>query len=66
MTSNTLRATRKKRGMTQVELSAKSGVRQTAISKLELGQIGSPEWLTVARLAAALRVRPESLFPVSQ
>ena len=61
---NTLNATRKAKGMTQVELAAKSGVDQTTISGLEVDTDRVPSWPTVAKLAKALRVKPEALFPV--
>jgi transcriptional regulator with XRE-family HTH domain len=60
----TLLETRKRKGLTQVQLAAKSGVDQTTISKIEVGTMQSPSWAIVAKLAYALRVRPEALFPV--
>lgn len=60
----TLKEARRRKGLTQVELSTLSGVTQTAISALEVGRSHSPTWETVAKLSKALRVKPEVLFPV--
>lgn len=60
----TLIEARRKRGLTQVELSEKSGVRQQVISAIERGAVQSPNWSTVSRLCAALKVKPEEIFPV--
>ena len=57
----TLSQARRKRGLTQDELSARSGIDQTTISSLETGRKGSPRFDTVIRLAKALDVSPEQL-----
>lgn len=57
----TLRAARKRVGLTQVELAAASGVDQTAISKLEVGTVTSPTFATVLKLAKALGIDAEQL-----
>jgi transcriptional regulator with XRE-family HTH domain len=59
-----LKARRLERGLTQDALAAASRVPQKHVSQLELGRIGSPSWPTVYRLARALKVKPEHLFPV--
>jgi len=56
-----LKQIRKQKGLTQMELAAKSGIHQTLISRLEKGQIKNPSYRVVTQLAAALRVRPEKL-----
>lgn len=56
---------REKREMTQADLAIKSGVDRTVISRIERGEIKRPSWEIVARLASALNVRPEKLFPVN-
>lgn len=61
MKSITLRAARKRAGLTQVELATASGVDQTAISKLEVGTIANPGFDTVLKLANALDVDPRTL-----
>ena len=59
-----LRYVRKKRGLTQVQLAAKSGVTQTYISWLESQPYPNPTWRTVDALCRALRARPYDLFPL--
>lgn len=44
---------------TQQSLAAASGVEQTSISQIELGKTFSPRFITVQRLAKALRTTPE-------
>lgn len=61
----TLREARLAKNLTQVELAEKSGIPQTHISAIELGKVQSPEWTTVAKLAGALEMRPEDVFPVT-
>lgn len=57
-----LRLAREVRGFTQFELGERAGMSQAAVSKLEKpGR--SPRQATVQRLATALEVRPESIFP---
>jgi len=60
-----LRDIRKQKGLTQEELSELSGVDQATISNLEIERVKNPGWQIVARLAKALDVPPEQLFPVS-
>lgn len=60
----TLRKTRKARKLTQTALADLTGIDQTTISKLELGTMQTPSWPIVAKLAHALKVKPESLFPI--
>lgn len=57
---------RKAAGLTQVELSRRSGVAQTVISDLETGQNTNPTWAVLSRLAQVLGVRPEQLIPFSK
>lgn len=63
-----LRKERNAAGLTQVQLSELSGVKQSTISKLEGVQKVRPSFDTLARLAGALNrrgraVRPEDLAP---
>ncbi|MCX7779643.1 MAG: helix-turn-helix domain-containing protein [Negativicutes bacterium] len=44
------------RGLSQTELSEKSGVPQSSISKIETGQLKNPGGITLQKLAAALGV----------
>lgn len=57
-----LRVVRELRGMTQTDLAEASGVSKVALSKLENGH-RQPQWGTVRRLAKALDVEPDQLFP---
>jgi transcriptional regulator with XRE-family HTH domain len=59
-----LREIRKRRNLTQEELAAVSGVDQATISNLEVQRVKNPGWIIVAKLAKALAVSPEELFPV--
>lgn len=62
-----LRTARTKvRRLSQTELSRRSGVSQVTISQLETGATSEPTWTSVYRLAKALRMRPEVVFPVSE
>lgn len=65
MPMNNLRDVRTKRGLTQEELEALSGIEQATISKLETQATYSPAWETVWLLAKGLKVRPEVLFPIA-
>lgn len=57
----TLREMRKRRGLTQVQLAAASGVTQTCISGIERGDVHDPNFSTVVKLATALRIDPLAL-----
>lgn len=57
-----LREMRKRRGMTQAELAARSGVKQTLISLLERQADPNPTWSTIRRLIRALDCHPLDLF----
>jgi transcriptional regulator with XRE-family HTH domain len=59
-----LRTTRRLKGLTQEALAAKSGVDQTSISSIEVGKNRNPSWETVSKLAKALGVSPDELFPI--
>lgn len=58
-----LRDIRIAKGITQEDLESSSGVTQTTISAIERGKNKRPSWETVRRLASALSVPPEELFP---
>ena len=60
----TLRKTRESKGLTQAALADLAGIDQTTISKIEVGTMQAPSWPVVAKLAKALKVKPETLFPV--
>ncbi len=55
-TGDQLRNARKRRGLTQRELSRLSGVSLSLITKLEQGEYGQPRLETLHRLATALRM----------
>lgn len=61
-----LRDIRIAKGITQEDLEASSGVTQTTISAIECGKNKRPSWETVRRLASALSVAPDELFPVNE
>lgn len=57
----TLREARARRGWTQKQLEAASGVPQGEISKFECGVVNDPASSKLLRLAAALRMDPRAL-----
>lgn len=57
-----LRDVRKRRGMTQQELAAESGVSLSLIRKLEQGEVSDTRVETARRLAAAMRVPTSQLL----
>jgi transcriptional regulator with XRE-family HTH domain len=65
MLSKRLRDARERAGMTQAELAAKAKVRVTLISDIERGKTSVPAYDKLVRLACALGVRPQELFPVA-
>lgn len=60
-----LRTIRLKRKLTQAQLAAKSGVDQATVSNLEAGKT-SPSWETAYRIAKALGVKPQDIFPITE
>jgi len=61
-----LKTARKTKGITQTELERLSGVDQTTISDLESGRKRRPSLETAVRIARALGVSPEELFPIPE
>jgi transcriptional regulator with XRE-family HTH domain len=61
-----LRTARKIAGLTQHELASRAGVDHSLISLLESGKrdIHAVAYQTVVRIARALGVEPDELFPV--
>lgn len=57
----TVRQARLRRGLTQEQLEAASGVSQAAISSIERGLVSDPSWSTVGDLAKALGLDPREL-----
>lgn len=53
---------RKKRGMTQLELSRRSEVSQQTISAIENGEVRNPGILTMLRLAEALECTVDEII----
>jgi transcriptional regulator with XRE-family HTH domain len=62
-----LKTARRIARVTQQQLADKAGVDHSLISHLEHGRrsIGTVSYRTVVRLARALNVEPEELFPVT-
>ena len=56
-----LKAARKKLGLTQEEVAARSGVHATEVSRIEAGK-RDPQVSTVERLAGAVELRPGQLL----
>jgi transcriptional regulator with XRE-family HTH domain len=59
-----LRLARKIARLTQAELGRRAGVDPTIISRLEAGKRESASYETIVKLARALNVSAEDLFPV--
>lgn len=59
-----LRAVRRAKGLTQLELGQMAGLSQAAVCHLETDPRANPSWETVVKLAYALGTRPEVLFRV--
>jgi|WetSurMetagenome_2_1015567.scaffolds.fasta_scaffold868034_1 transcriptional regulator with XRE-family HTH domain len=57
---------RTKKGLTQDKLANAAGVKQATISDIERGKIKHPGINTAAKLANALGVSIEDLFPVNK
>ena len=58
-----LKTARKLKGISQQELAQMSGVDHSTISNIERGENTNPTWDTVCRIAAALGVLPQEIFP---
>jgi transcriptional regulator with XRE-family HTH domain len=61
----TIRKTRLKKGISQMELSLRSGLAQGFITDIELGK-KQPSVMTILRIAQALEVNPADFFPLPQ
>lgn len=59
-----LRTARLAKDISQAQLAELAGVDQTTISAIEIGRNQNPSWETAVRLARALDLNPEDLFPV--
>lgn len=59
-----LKQARKRKRLTQTELAEISGVDQSTICAIETRRLKRPSWEIVARLARALEIAPDELFPV--
>jgi transcriptional regulator with XRE-family HTH domain len=59
--SKNIRALRKQRGLTQLDLNKKTGVPQAVLSHIENGRIKNPSLSFVLRTAKALGVTPSEL-----
>jgi transcriptional regulator with XRE-family HTH domain len=61
-----IRKFREQLGMSQIELASMAGVTQAAISAIELGTIKTPSVGVAQKIAAALGVTVEKLFPMDR
>jgi transcriptional regulator with XRE-family HTH domain len=61
-----IRELRYRRGLTQAQLAYKAGVGEKTLKRLEGGHTDTPRPETLAALAGALGVAPETLFEVSE
>lgn len=58
-----LRELRRQRGLTQAELAQRADVHQTTISDIEIGGVKNPTLDVARRIAKALDVSVDELFP---
>lgn len=58
-----MRQYRTKKGMTQMELAIASGISQVTISFIESYRVGNPTEITKRKLARALKVSRNKIFP---
>jgi len=61
----TLRLARQVAGLTQQQLAQKAGVDPALISRLEKGGRSRPSYEAIVRIARALNLAPDELFPVA-
>lgn len=61
-----LKLARRAARLTQVELAARVGVDPALISRLEKGGRVRPGYETIVRIARALNLPPDELFPVTE
>lgn len=61
-----LKVARQIAGLTQVELADRAGVDAALISRLEKGGRRRPSYEAIVRIARALNLNPDQLFPVAQ
>ncbi len=59
-----LKTARRIAGLTQQQLAEKAGVDDSLISRLERGDRKTASYESIVRIARALNVEPEELFPV--
>lgn len=62
MIKNRLKAFREERGMSQEELSEKTGLSRTTISKIENNEEAVVSTKTIAKLAEVFDVAPSEIF----
>lgn len=62
MIKNRLKAFREERGMSQEELSEKTGLSRTTISKIENNEEAVVSTKTIAKIAEVFNVAPSEIF----
>lgn len=60
-----LELARKIKGFTQTDLDEAAGLTRGTVSDIERGKNKNPSWETVAKIAKAIGVSPEDLFPIN-
>ena len=58
---NTIQAIRVQRGLTQVQVSVRSGLRLGVVCRIEQGRVRNPRWRTMIALADTLSVSLDQL-----
>lgn len=62
MIKNRLKAFREEHGISQAELSAKTGLSRTTISKIENNEEVNVNTQTIAKIAEVFNVQPSEIF----
>lgn len=62
LNSKAITRAREKQGISQTELSKRSGIRVDAISRLENGRVPNPTLATIEKLSKALEIKASELI----
>lgn len=58
---NAIQAIRVRRGLTQVQVSVRSGLRLGVVCRIEQGRVRNPRWRTMVALADTLKISLDEL-----
>lgn len=66
LNASLIRERRARLRITQAELAEHAEISQASVSQIECGEIEAPAYPIIVRIARALGVTPEELFPVPE